>query len=57
MPNTYKCPRFGTPLTLKGGKTGEAKAKAKLLLTMHAERTYVCPKCGYQHQSHTIIMK
>jgi len=55
MPSKCKCPRCGTHLALKGGRKGEAKAK--LLLTMHAERTYVCPKCGYEHQSHTIIMK
>jgi uncharacterized protein with PIN domain len=57
MPSKCRCPRCGTPLALKGGRKGEAKAKAKLLLAMHAERTYVCPKCGYEHQSHTIIMK
>ncbi len=51
MPN--KCPYCGTPLVLKGGRKGEAKAIVKLLLTLYAERTYVCPKCGYQHQDHT----
>ena len=51
MPN--KCPRCGTLLSLKGGRKGEAKAIAKLLLTLYAERTYVCPKCGYQHKDHT----
>jgi len=40
-----KCPRCGTCLMLKGGSKGEAKAKARLFLTMHVERTYICPKC------------
>jgi ribosomal protein L32 len=57
MSSKSKCPRCGTPLTLKGGRKSEAKAKAKLLFAMHAERIFVCPKCGYQHRSHTIIMK
>ncbi|MBN1245426.1 hypothetical protein JXA31_07525 [Candidatus Bathyarchaeota archaeon] len=57
MPSKCKCPRCGTHLALKGGGKGETKAKAKLQLTMHAERTYACPKRGYEHQSHTIIMK
>jgi uncharacterized protein with PIN domain len=57
MGSRCKCPRCGTPLALKGGKKEEVKAKAKLLHTMQAERIYVCPKFGYSHQSHTIIMK
>jgi transcription elongation factor Elf1 len=42
---------------LKGDRKGEAKAKAKLFFTMQVERTYVCPKCGYESKSHTILMK
>jgi len=57
MRSKCKCPKCGTPIVPKGGKKGEAKAKAKFLLIMHAERTYVCPKCGYEHQNHTILMK
>jgi len=57
MPSKCKYPRCVTALILKGGRKSEAKAKAKWLLTMQAERRYVCPKCGYQHQSHKIMMK
>jgi uncharacterized protein with PIN domain len=53
MPSKCKCPRCGTLLALTGGRKEEAKAIAKLLLTLYAERTYVCPKCGYQYQDHT----
>jgi len=41
----------------KGGRTGEAKAKARLFFTMHVERTFTCPKCGYTTKTHTILMK
>jgi transcription elongation factor Elf1 len=44
-------------LMLEGGRTGEAKAKAKLFFTMHVERTFTCPKCGYTTKTHTILMK
>ncbi|MBN1358155.1 hypothetical protein JW988_05240 [Candidatus Bathyarchaeota archaeon] len=53
MSNKCKCPRCGTPLIQKGGKKEEAKVKAKLLFVLYAERTYFCPKCGYQHRTHT----
>jgi len=42
---------------LKGGRKGEAKAKVTLFFTMRVERTLVCPKCGYETKSHTILMK
>ena len=44
-------------MVLKGGKKGEVQAKAKLLLTMQVEQTYICPKCGYEQKSQTIIVK
>lgn len=55
--NKCKCPKCGTPLMQKGGRTGEAKAKATLFFTMHVERVYTCPKCGYTTKSNTILMK
>ncbi len=42
---------------LEGGRRGEAKAKAKLLLTMQSVQTFTCPECGYETKSHTILMK
>jgi len=57
MGSNCKCSRCGTPLVLKGGRKGEAKAKATLFFTMRVERTYTCPECGYETKSHTIIMK
>jgi len=57
MDNKCKCPRCGTLLMLKGGRKGEAKAKVTLFFTMRVERTLVCPKCGYETKSHTILMK
>jgi len=47
----------GTSLIMKGGRKGEAKAKAILYLTMQVERIFSCPKCGYTTKSHTILMK
>jgi len=52
-----KCPRCGTPLILKGGSKREAKAKATLFFTMRVARSFVCPKCGYETKSTTILMK
>jgi len=57
MGGKCKCPRCGTPLVLKGGRKGEAEAKARLLFTMQAEQTFSCPKCGYETKSHTILIK
>jgi transcription elongation factor Elf1 len=44
-------------LVQKGGRKGEVKAKAQLFLTMQVERTYVCPKCGYEQKSQTLMLK
>jgi ribosomal protein S27AE len=57
MSSKCECPMCGTSLILKGGRKGEAKAKATLFLTMHVERIFTCPKCGYTAKSHTILMK
>jgi len=57
MGGKCKCPRCGTPLVSKGGRKGEAEAKARLLFTMQAEQTFSCPKCGYETKSRTILMK
>ena len=57
MSKANKCPRCGTPLMLKGGRKGEAIAKATLFFTMRVERSFVCPKCGRELKSHTLLMK
>jgi len=57
MGGKCKCPRCGTPLRVKGGSRGEAKAKPTLFFTMQVEGTFTCPKCDYEIKSHTILMK
>lgn len=57
MSSECRCPRCGTILATSGGRKGEIKAKARLFLTMQGEQTYICPKCGYETKSHTMLVK
>jgi predicted RNA-binding Zn-ribbon protein involved in translation (DUF1610 family) len=52
-----RCPKCGTLLAIKDGIKGKVKFALKLFVVLQAEPTYICPKCGYEQKSRTIIVK
>jgi predicted RNA-binding Zn-ribbon protein involved in translation (DUF1610 family) len=52
-----RCPNCGAPLAIKGGNKEKAKLALKLFFVMQAEPTYVCPKCGSEQKSRTVLVR